>query len=133
MTPDERREYQRAWRAANADKLAAYKERHEEARKAAAKARYLQNREAIIARTRAWQAANPEKAKAAVQRGNAKAAAMNKDRVTTAKRLFDLLPEEQREEYAHWLLLLADLDTSYAGTVRNPSLDYGYIGVYSGL
>ena len=71
---------------------------------------------------------------AAAQRArNKQVQALNCSRVPVVKRTFDLLPVEAREEYAHWLLFLADVDASYSSLVRVPSLDYGYIAEYAGV
>ena len=129
MTPDERRAYSRAWRLANKDKLDGYKAKQ----KAAARARYLRNSDKIIAQVREYQAKNYEAHIVRSRASNAKRAPLIRSRVETCKRMFGLLPEEAREEYAQWLLFLADVDTSYGNVVRTPSLDYNFIAEYAGV
>ncbi len=128
MTPDERREYNRAYRLANVARLATYRPKQ----LATAKARYRRDRGTLLAKSNAYNQAHREEIKARAKVYNAASGALAATRVATMKRTFELLPENQREEYAHWLLLLADLDTTYASALRTPSLDYGYIAAYSG-
>ncbi|MBO9589448.1 hypothetical protein [Devosia sp.] len=133
MTPDERRAYNRAYRLANKEKLAAYAAANAEKIKARSKARYERNRDKIIARTRAWQAKNYDTVLQRTWASNKRVQALNKLRAVTVKRMFELLPLEAREEYAQWLLFLGDVDGTYGTLVRIPSLDYGYIARYAAI
>lgn len=126
MTPEERRARQRAWRAANPDKIAKYREKA----RLGYKERYARNRDMLIEKAKARYRADPERARARQRPINAKAHAMARERAASIERMFELLPEGHRAEYAEWLLLLADYDTSYASVLRMPRIDYGLMAVY---
>lgn len=129
MTPAERSEYNRAYRLANKERLASYVPKQ----RLAAKARYLRDGDKLRAKANAYNAAHREECRARSVVSNAVAGVRSAARVATMKRMFELLPEAEREEYAHWLLLISDHDTSYGSAMRTPSFDYGYIAPYSGF
>lgn len=102
-------------------------------RREAAKARYAANREANIARSMAYYWANHE-ARKEYQRGQNRAvvarASVIADEVV---RTFGLLEtEQQREDYAHWLLLLGSHDR-YVGCALGFSRVDSLLAEHSGV
>lgn len=122
-----RRLYMQEYQKHNAHK-------YREQRNQRSKERYradAEYRERVIAVGCSRYTANPDVQKERNRRRYPAVKALVDGRVEVIKRTFDLLPEEQREEYAEWLQFLAGAD-SYTGlAVRHPSLDFNYIAVYA--
>ncbi|MDR7145557.1 hypothetical protein [Rhizobium sp. BE258] len=90
-------------------------------------------RERLIALGCARYAANPEPTKARTRAAYPKVKAMITARMRSIKTIFEALPEEQREEYAQWLLMVASGDSYTSQAIGAGSIDSTYMGNYAGI
>ncbi|SDM28719.1 hypothetical protein [Ensifer sp. YR511] len=124
-----RRRYMREYNRLNSHK---YKDKA----RARARQRYRTDedfRARTIAAGCARYAADPAPTKARNRANYPTIKALVGDRSAQIKRVFELLHEHQREEYAQWLLFLAGTDSYTSLAVRAGSVDSTYMGRYAGI
>ncbi|MDK1386300.1 hypothetical protein QN224_12865 [Sinorhizobium sp. 8-89] len=109
------------------------KEKYAEKRRASAKARYQANRETLLAKANEYARANREKNRERSRAHNHASYLKSTEVADKIIRMFELLPEEHREEYAHWLLHIAPNEHLVHRALRSSAVDYHWVGRYAGF